>query len=46
MNDKCDSAFVKIEEALNGIYFLVGNELTLVVICIVIPKIRILSMAH
>ena len=46
MNNKYDSAFVKIEEALNGGYFLVGNELTLVDICIVIPKIRILSMAH
>ena len=46
MNNKYESAFVKIEEALNGGYFLVGNELTLVDICIVIPKIRILSMAH
>ena len=35
MNNKCKSAFVKIEEALNGGYFLVGNELTLVDICIV-----------
>ena len=35
MNNKCESAFVKIEEALNGGYFLVGNELTLADIFIV-----------
>ena len=35
MNNKCEGAFVKIEEALNGGYFLVGNGLTLADICIV-----------
>ena len=35
MNNKYDSVFVKIEEVLNGGYFLVGNELTVADICIV-----------
>jgi len=35
MNNKCEAAFVKIEEALSGGYFLVGNGLTLADICIV-----------
>ena len=35
MNKKYESVFVKIEEALNEGYFLVGNDLTLADICIV-----------